>query len=72
MALVTVLVEQLGANLAQRSTTDAPAAHLITPLAEAVLTLLRTEGSSLSGSSLAGLDDYREPWELESTREVAS
>lgn len=38
----------------------------------AVLALLRAEGASLSGASLAGLDDYREPWELEVIREVAS
>jgi hypothetical protein len=71
-AIVGALIDQLGADLAQLSATDALAVQSITPIVEAVLVLLRAEGSSLSGSSLAGLDDYREPWELESTREVAS
>jgi tetratricopeptide (TPR) repeat protein len=66
--LISVLVD----TLAQQSKPDATEPRSVTPLAEAVLVFLRTEGTSLSGSSLAGLDDYREPWELESTREVAS
>ena len=41
------------------------------PLAEAVLMLLRTEGATLAGSSLAGIDEYRESWELQVTAEVA-
>jgi hypothetical protein len=58
--------------LAQQSEPDAPEPRSVTPLAEAVLAILRAEGTSLSGSSLAGIDDYREPWELESASEVTS
>lgn len=65
------LVEELVQNLARQSGPEATDPQLTPSLAEAVLTVLRSEEASLSGSSLAGLDDYREPWELETTREIA-
>ena len=68
---IEALINRLVETLAEQSDPGATEPRFITPLAEALLAFLRTEGASLSGSSLAGLDDYREPWELESTREVA-
>jgi len=41
------------------------------PFTDSLLALLRTEGATLASSSLAGIDDYREPWELQFTPEVA-
>lgn len=40
------------------------------PFVDAFLTLLAAEQTSLSAAALAGIDVYREPWELEVSREV--
>ncbi|MGY4480139.1 hypothetical protein [Bradyrhizobium sp. USDA 3364] len=37
-----------------------------------LLDIFATEGASLSGAGLAGLDTYREPWELEAASEMVS
>jgi hypothetical protein len=55
--------------------------HLVSRLAEgdvdtglipALINILRVEDASLSGASLAGIEAYREPWELNVAPEVAA
>lgn len=46
---------------------DEPRAYALT---RELLDLLRTERANLSGATLAGVDDYREAWELSSITEV--
>lgn len=41
-------------------------------LARDLLDLLKAEKANLAGATLAGIDDYREAWELSSIREVRS
>ncbi|CAA9303499.1 MAG: hypothetical protein AVDCRST_MAG07-1056 [uncultured Frankineae bacterium] len=69
-ATAGVVAERIVSALARRTRAEEGGAPLAR-LAAGVLLLLRAEGASLSGSSLAGLEDYRETWELETTREVA-
>ncbi|GIF22616.1 hypothetical protein BJ973_002939 [Actinoplanes tereljensis] len=61
VTVVEIIVRQL------RDRTGADTGALV----QAVLRLLRAEHASLSGAALAGIDDYREAWELEVTREVS-
>lgn len=67
---IETTVVELAKTLAPDGTIEHEDAGTADALTRELLDLLRTERANLSGATLAGVDDYREAWELSSITEV--
>ncbi len=70
-ALLSTVLGEVVEALHRRTRARGAEQGPVTALVQAVLAVLAAERTTLSAASLAGVDDYREPWELEGTAEVA-
>ena len=70
VARIETTVVALAKTLAPDGSIDHEQAGRADALTRELLDLLRTERANLAGATLAGVDDYREAWELSSITEV--